>query len=68
MKEMEDLKDKVRQAYQEKAWDKAYYLECDSERRADKVCEIFYKIRDIEDNIKALNKNFESSIEEPPFL
>lgn len=68
MQEMEDLRDKMRAAKQAEEYNKAHYLDCNAESKADKVCEIFYKIRGIEDNIKALDKSFESSIEEPPFL
>ena len=68
MKEMYDFKDKMNVAKEEKKYNLAYFYDCRSEWKADDVCKIFYKIRDIEENIKALDKNFESSIEEPPFL
>lgn len=68
MKEMKDLREKMFIAEAEERYDDAFHYDCESEWKADDVCKIFYKIRDIEDNIKALNKKFKSSIKEPPFL
>jgi hypothetical protein len=68
MKKIDDFNDKMNITEQEKKYDLAYYCDFKYECKADKACEIFYKIRDIEENINTLNKNFESSIKEPDFL
>jgi hypothetical protein len=68
LKELDDLTEKCNEAYQAKEYNKAFHYELKSEGLADDICEMFYKIKDIEENIKTLDKNFQSSIKEPDFL
>lgn len=68
MEKLENLNDKVRLAYQNKDYYNAFYSEYIAEWKIDDICEIFYKIRDLEEDIKTLDSNLKSSIEEPRFL
>lgn len=55
-------------AIDKKLYSAANMCEIVTEVKLDKVCQIFHKIRDLEENFKKLESNFESSIEEPRFL
>ena len=68
MKELDDIENKMKVAIQEKDYELANDCDFDAECKADDICKIFYKIKDIEENVKKIDPLFESSIEEPYFL
>lgn len=68
MEELKNLMHKMDVAEDNKKYDLAYTYDVASECKADHICDIFYKIRDIEESIKKIDFNFKSSIKEPQFL
>jgi hypothetical protein len=67
MKELDDLMNKMDKAEQDKNYSLANHYDFESECKADDICDILLKIRDIEEKIKEKDFSFESSIDTPDF-
>lgn len=67
MEELDNLMKKMHEAAEDRKYNLANHYDFKSECKADDVCDILYKIRDIEESIKALEPEFKSSIETPEF-
>lgn len=67
IKRLDDLVEEMKRAEQDEDLKRAFHYDLESEFKADDICEIFYKIRGIEESIKDLDKSFISSIKKPDF-